>query len=160
MATAVVAGATVQCTMGLAPGQLLVTSQAMVLAGGMPAATIADAAPITNVTPCGMCTSLLNPQVAAATAAALGVLTPMPCVPAPVGIWSCAGTPLVGGDVYKRQYLSSPTKFKNNIYIPEDYATEQFGVQCRSVAGTGLAVVLDEKTEAAASDLLTALLAG
>ena len=97
MATAVVAGATVQCTMGLAPGQLLVTLQAMVLAGGMPAATIADAAPITNVTPCGMCTSLLNPQVAAATAAALGVLTPMPCVPAPVGIWSCAGTPLVGG---------------------------------------------------------------
>lgn len=97
MATAVVAGASVQCTMGLAPGQLLVTSQAMVLAGGRPAATVADAAPITNVTPCGMCTSLGNPQVAAATAAALGVLTPMPCVPAPLGIWSCSGTPLVGG---------------------------------------------------------------
>lgn len=97
MATAVVSGASVQCTMGMAPGQLLVTSQATVLAGGMPAATVTDAAPMTNVTPCGMCTSLANPQVAAATAAALGVLTPMPCVPVPVGIWTCAGTPLIGG---------------------------------------------------------------
>ena len=97
MATAVVSGASVQCTMGIAPGQLLVTSQATVLAGGMPAATVTDAAPMTNVTPCGMCTSLANPQVAAATAAALGVLTPMPCVPVPVGIWTCAGTPLIGG---------------------------------------------------------------
>lgn len=97
MATAVVSGATVQCTMGMAPGQLLVTSQTTVLAGGMPAATVTDAAPMTNVTPCGMCTSMANPQVAAATAAALGVLTPMPCTPAPVGIWSCAGTPMVGG---------------------------------------------------------------
>lgn len=97
MATAVVSGASVQCTMGMAPGQLLVTSQATVLSGGMPAATVTDAAPMTNVTPCGMCTSLANPQVAAATAAALGVLTPMPCVPVPVGIWTCAGTPLIGG---------------------------------------------------------------
>ena len=97
MATAVVSGASVKCTMGIAPGQLLVTSQATVLVGGAPAATIMDAAPMTNVTPCGMCTSMANPQVAAATAAALGVLTPMPCVPVPVGIWTCAGTPLIGG---------------------------------------------------------------
>ena len=97
MATAVVAGAAVQCTMGSSPGQLLVTSQMMVLAGCRPAATIMDAAPVTNITPCGMCTSLANPTVAAATAAALGVLTPMPCVPAPMGVWSCAGTPLIGG---------------------------------------------------------------
>lgn len=97
MAAAVVSGAAVQCTMGMAPGQLLVTSQTMVLAGGRPAATIADAAPITNISPCGMCTSMGNPQVAAATAAALGVLTPMPCIPAPAGIWQCAGTPIVGG---------------------------------------------------------------
>lgn len=60
----------------------------------------------------------------------------------------------------KVEYLSTPTKFKNNIYIPEDYATEQFGVQCRSIEGTGLAVVLDETTEAAAGDLLAALLTG
>lgn len=97
MATAVVSGASVQCTMGLAPGQLLVTSQATVLAGGMPAATVTDAVPMTNVTPCGMCTSLSNPQVAAATAAAMGVLTPAPCTPVTTGPWTCGDTPLVGG---------------------------------------------------------------
>ena len=97
MATAVVSGASVQCTMGMAPGQLLVTSQTTVLVGGVPAATITDAAPMTNVTPCGMCMSMSNPQVAAATAAALGVLTPMPCIPVPAGIWTCSGTPMIGG---------------------------------------------------------------
>jgi len=83
--------------MGLAPGQLIVTSQTIFLAGGFPAATISDAAPMSNITPCGMCTSLSNPTVAAATSAAMGVLTPMPCVPAPAGIWTCSGTPLVNG---------------------------------------------------------------
>ncbi len=52
------------------------------LVEGKPAATIVDATPLVNIPPFGMCTSLANPTVAAATAAALGVLTPMPCVPA------------------------------------------------------------------------------
>ena len=65
--------------------------------GGKPVASIADAAPMTNITPCGMCTSMANPAVAAATAAALGVLTPQPCVPVPAGTWVCPGTIRVGG---------------------------------------------------------------
>ena len=93
----VVSGASLMCTMGMSPGQLMVTSQLTVLMDGKPAATIQDAAPITNVGPCGMCTSLMNPTVASATAAALGVLTPMPCVPAPMGIWTCSPGPLFGG---------------------------------------------------------------
>jgi hypothetical protein len=35
-----------------------------------------------------MCSSLANPIVAAATAAALGVLTPMPCIPMIVAPWA------------------------------------------------------------------------
>jgi hypothetical protein len=97
MGIAVVSGATIVCTMGLAPGQLTATSQPTTLVGGAPAATISDVAPFANVGPCGMCTSMANPQVASATAAALGVLTPMPCTPTPAGTWLCAGTPLLGG---------------------------------------------------------------
>jgi hypothetical protein len=65
---------------------------------GRPVANITDMAPMVNVMPFGMCQSLANPQVAAATAAALGVLTPMPCVPAIVGPWTPnAANTLVGG---------------------------------------------------------------
>ena len=87
MPSFVVSGASIQCSMGTTPGTLMATSQQTVLMNGKPAATVRDVVPITSVTPCGMCTSLANPTVASATAAALGVLTPMPCVPAPAGIW-------------------------------------------------------------------------
>ena len=80
-------GANLMCTMGTAPAPIKVTSQTKVLTEGKPAATIQDSAPMTNVGPYGMCTSLVNPAVAAATAAALGVLTPQPCTPVPAGTW-------------------------------------------------------------------------
>lgn len=97
MGVPVISGATLLCSMGTAPGQLNVTSQLSNRIAGRPAATIADAAPISNIGPCGLCTSMANPTVASATAAALGVLTPMPCVPSPLGGWICGGTPLVAG---------------------------------------------------------------
>ena len=75
-------GATLQCSFGVAPSTLVVLPVNRVLCEGPLAANIMDHVPLVNIMPFGMCTSPANPQVAAATAAALGVPTPMPCVPA------------------------------------------------------------------------------
>ncbi len=87
MSQAVIMGANCMCTFGTAPAPLKVTSQTKVLIDGKPAATIQDCNPMSNIGPFGMCTTLSNPQVASATAAALGVLTPQPCVPVSAGTW-------------------------------------------------------------------------
>ncbi len=87
MGQIVVTGAVLTCPFGAAPSNLNVTSQAVCTVGGKPAATIQDAQGLVNISPFGMCTSLANPQVAAATAAALGVLTPQPCMPMTAGAW-------------------------------------------------------------------------
>ena len=62
------------------------------------AANIMAHIPIANIPPFGVCSSLANPMVAAATAAALGVLTPMPCIPVTPAPW-VPGSPtvLIGG---------------------------------------------------------------
>lgn len=93
MAMQVCMGGTLQCTFGVAPGQLIVIPVNRVLTG-QPAANIMDSKPIANVVPFGMCNSLANPMVAAATAAALGVLTPMPCIPNTPAPW-VVGAPTV-----------------------------------------------------------------
>jgi hypothetical protein len=79
----VVMGAMMTCSFGMAPATLVVLPQNRVLVNNMPAANIMDFKPIVNIPPFAMCQSLSNPTVAAATAAALGVLTPMPCLPVP-----------------------------------------------------------------------------
>ncbi len=99
MAIPVVLGASIMCTMGQAPGSLLVTSQMKTLYNGQLVATIQDAAPMSNITPCGMCISMLNPAVASATTAALGVLTPLPCTPVPAGIWVGGSTKVLLGGI-------------------------------------------------------------
>lgn len=99
MGVIVVTGAKVQCPFGTTPATLIATSQSTVLAEGKPVATIQDAAPLANILSCGMCSSLANPQVASATAAALGVLTPQPCVPAVAGTWIQAQAKCLAGGV-------------------------------------------------------------
>lgn len=83
----VVAGAMTQCSFGAAPSSLVVLPVNRVLGGGPPAANIMDNKPMVNILPFAMCQSPANPMVAAATAAAMGVLTPMPCIPVTAAPW-------------------------------------------------------------------------
>ncbi len=93
----VVNGALITCSFGTTPGSLTVvrpTSQG----GSQALATIMDSAPNVNIAPFGMCTTLSNPQVAAATSAAQGVLTPQPCIPMTAAPWTPgSSTVTVGG---------------------------------------------------------------
>ena len=98
MASQVAMGAMLQCSFGMAPSSLVVIPQSRVLADGPPAANIMDHKPMANILPFGMCQSLANPTVASATTAAMGVLTPMPCIPVTSAPWA-PGSPtvLLGG---------------------------------------------------------------
>ncbi len=93
MAVQVVNGAQLMCSFGVAPSALTVVPTGVpVKIGGQFAATVMDHKPTANIAPFGMCTSLANPQVAAATSAAMGTLTPQPCVPVTVAPWSPGST--------------------------------------------------------------------
>jgi hypothetical protein len=90
----VCSGALLQCSFGVAPSTLTVLPVNRTLTTNMPAANIMDYVPLVNILPFGMCSSPANPTVASATAAAMGVLTPMPCVPATAAPW-VPGAPTV-----------------------------------------------------------------
>jgi len=87
-------GAMMVCTFGVAPSSLVVLPVNRVMTNQVPDANIMDHIPMVNIMPFGMCMSPSNPTVAAATAAALGVLTPMPCIPNTPAPW-VAGAPTV-----------------------------------------------------------------
>ena len=90
----VCSGAMLMCSFGMAPSTLNVLPINRTITSNMPAANIMDHQPMVNIMPFGMCITPSNPMVAAATAAALGVLTPMPCIPATTTPW-ITGTPNV-----------------------------------------------------------------
>ncbi|MCD8331767.1 MAG: DUF4280 domain-containing protein [Oscillospiraceae bacterium] len=90
MANPVANTAVCTCSFGAAPMALPVTSQMTVQICGQLAATSMD----NQCTTFGMCSNPANPTVAAATSAAFGVLTPMPCVPMTVAPWA-PGCPTV-----------------------------------------------------------------
>lgn len=80
--------AMLKCSFGNVPAPLTVLPANRVNTNRLPAATIMDHVPLMNIPPFGMCSSPSNPMVAAATAAAMGALTPMPCIPNTVAPWS------------------------------------------------------------------------
>ena len=81
------------CSFGTAPSSLIVLPAGRPMLP-TPAANIMDHKPLVNIPPFGMCTTPTNPAVAAATAAAMGVLTPVPCVPNTQTPWA-PGSPMV-----------------------------------------------------------------
>ena len=87
-------GALMTCTFGVAPSALMVLPLNKVLAEGPPAANIMDHIPMVNILPFGMCNSMSNPMVIAATAAAMGAMVPMPCIPVTTAPW-IPGAPTV-----------------------------------------------------------------
>ena len=86
------------CSFGMAPSQLTVLPVNRVNTSSQPGATIMDNKPMVNIAPFGMCMSIANPAVAAATSAAFGVLTPQPCIPVTVSPWVPGATTVLLGN--------------------------------------------------------------
>jgi len=87
-------GAVLQCSFGMAPSSLVVLPVNRTYTDQVPDANIMDHVPMANIMPFGLCSSLANPAVAAATSAAMGALTPMPCIPNTPAPW-VTGVPTV-----------------------------------------------------------------
>lgn len=97
MGLAVCGGASCSCSFGTSPSSLMITPENKCMTSS-PIATIADNIPMKNIMPFGMCSSMANPAVASATAAAMGVLTPQPCVPVVMSFWLPGSSKLfIGG---------------------------------------------------------------
>jgi hypothetical protein len=95
MSQIVVNGAVIACSFGMAPSTLTVMPTGLPVEGSNQlVGKITDSIPNACIAPFGMCMSPVNPQVIAATAAAQGVLTPQPCIPATAAPWA-PGSPTV-----------------------------------------------------------------
>ncbi|MEE9686088.1 DUF4280 domain-containing protein [Lelliottia amnigena] len=88
----VVMGALLSCSFGSMSAKLTVQPLNRYRVEGQFAACIMDHKPMVNIAPFGMCNSMANPQVSAATAAAIGALTPMPCIPLTSTPWMSGAT--------------------------------------------------------------------
>lgn len=99
MAKHVAMGAMLKCSFGMAPSSLIVLDPTRPAVNNMFMANIMDNKPIANIPPFGMCQSMANPTVASATAAAMGVLTPMPCMPVITAPWMPGGSESVSGQM-------------------------------------------------------------
>lgn len=83
----VCSGATMRCTFGDRKAMLTVYPDRTVFLTGQPMANISDHVSLYNIAPFGKCHTTSFPPTGAATAAAHGKLTPMPCVPGTHSNW-------------------------------------------------------------------------
>ncbi|MBE6902798.1 MAG: DUF4280 domain-containing protein [Ruminococcaceae bacterium] len=111
-----------QCSFGAAPVPLIVTSQTTVVSGVFPVATIMDIPKLPMTF--GMCRSMSNPTVSAATASAGGVLTPMPCIPACTLPWSPGSkSVIIGGKPALNKSSKCACSYGGQITIKSTPAT-------------------------------------
>ena len=108
MALPVVDGATLKCTMGTSTCSLTVLPTNRVQMEGAYAANIMDYIPMANISGFGNCITLSNPTVAAATSAALGVLTPQPCIPVIAAPWAPGSAAYRSPGAVRRESRVSP----------------------------------------------------
>jgi hypothetical protein len=80
----------ISCSMAMPPVPVPLTTipKGTPVTADTPAGTIQDFVPMANIPTFGMCGTLSNPVVAAATAAKLGVFSPAPCIPAVASPWT------------------------------------------------------------------------
>lgn len=127
MAQAVCNGATLLCSFGVSPSTLVVLPANQTMVSNLPMATIMDNIPMVNIMPFGMCNTMSNPAVAAATAAKLGVFTPSACVPVTTAPWAPGSTTVM---VSNKPALNNSSKLMCNwggviqITVPGQFQTQ------------------------------------
>lgn len=100
MANIVVNTAMVKCAGAVPPGIATLTIiNPTITASDQGIGTINDNVAFTNIATFGQCNLSSNPTVAAATAAASGVHTPMPCIPNIAAPWAAGSSTVMVSDV-------------------------------------------------------------
>ena len=96
----IIQGTLLKCSFGKGPVPIMVLPDKKVNSM-LPVAVKSDHIPFLNILPFGMCSNPANPMVIAATAAAMGVLTPVPCIPCTVQDWTgaCGKVKIKGKEV-------------------------------------------------------------
>lgn len=83
----VVQRAKLKCSFGDKESDFMVPVHHDIFINDKPQGSIMDFKPNKNILPFGLCSSLANPVVAAATAANKGILKKMPCIPNTTSPW-------------------------------------------------------------------------
>lgn len=132
----VTSSAMISCSFGTNPCPLMANPSRTVSLSGKPKLSISDFAPGVNVSTFGMCSSPSNPAVIAATAAAMGVLTPQPCMPVITTPWMpgkpdmmIQGMPALTNNCTNMCMWAGQISFNNHgqIPMPPPLTTPPFG---------------------------------